>query len=166
MKKLDFSENTYFFLTLAVVAVLVILCSILATEEDKENRIYFEQVNRLSAYVEQGRYQEADVLLSELEKKQPEDYRILWQMGISRYRSHRLAESERYMRQARQVNPLIILEAVYLLQYAQLQADLGKYDVALVYLERFQQQAATEELRKEAADLAILLKKRIQKSTN
>lgn len=166
MKKPDFSQNTCFFFTLAVMAIVVILCGILAAEEDKEHRIYFEQVNRLSAYVEQGRYQEADVLLSELEKKQPEDYRILWQIGISRYRSHRLAESERYMRQARQVNPLIILEAVYLLQYAQLQADLGKYDVALAYLERFQQQATTEELRKEAADLAILLKQRIQNSTN
>ncbi len=160
-------ENIVFLATLAALIIALPFFAWQAERENQDHLNFIERTEQAKALARNGKHKEALPILQELERRQADDFRILWQLGISLFQTGDYARSENYFRKARKANELIVLEPGFLLQFAEIEHNLGRYEIADVYLNAFKGISGDPVLMKEAEELQARNKARmLTKSTN
>lgn len=150
-------RNVCFLGMLLLIAILVPIFMSRAEEERIQAIRFQRRFMGIDQLIKKGQFKESITVLKELEKEQPNDYRVLWQIGISMFQSGDVPGSDQYLTKTLARNPLMVFETDYLLQVAQVKLLLGQYNIAYAYLKHCQDKPLSKEKKQYWGELAATL---------
>ncbi|MCR4436282.1 MAG: hypothetical protein QHH06_15210 [Clostridiales bacterium] len=129
-------RNWAFLVLLLLVCTGIAVVSQLAEEQNKLFLKDYEDFRQAKKMLQAEKYNDAYSTINTLFTKYPDSYELAWNLGLCLSAMGQLPEGESYMVRAREMNPSLVLNDLYLLQYGQVEYNLKKYDVAKRYFER------------------------------
>lgn len=135
-RPLPLTRNAILFVAVVVALAILALTASAAGRESAAHRRDWEAYQSVTRLIdEQKSFQEAERVLADLLKRNPNSYILLWRYGFTQAVAGRHADALDYYEQARRLNRYLVHDANYLILVGDSFFRTGEYRKAKAYLE-------------------------------
>lgn len=122
-------------------------------EQKNEYLIGYAQYQKINKFMEEGKYNDAQVILDVLSDKHNENYLLSWKYAICLFELGKYSDAEKYYKKAQNERPFLLKEQAFVTKYGETLYQLKEYEKSSKYLQASININENQELTSKAEDL-------------
>lgn len=146
----DKMRRNIFYTVLGLTLVVLIFTGKVATEQDREAYLQYQQFEQARQFVQEGKYDQAASLLKELMPDNPSSYQIPWYYGVCLGKTGHYKEAEGYLERAAKRSPQLYFTQSYLFFRGFVLLNMGNKGEARKFFEASIKYGDIDQLKQEA----------------
>lgn len=148
---IDGKIRNYIFITVLSVIIISLIAEFsVASNQDKNSRDNYAKYQQAGQLIEQKKFVQAEEFLSKLDKSDRESYQVFYARSICAANTGNFSTAADFMYKVGQIRPAFLMDQTYLMQYGAILCQLGKYDMAKLYLLESEKYNKDPQITKEA----------------
>jgi Tfp pilus assembly protein PilF len=153
--------RNYILLAFLVATIISLITAFsVAAEQDKAFSENYKLHQQASSLMSEGKYAQAQVLLTQLDQDSQDNYEVLFWLGICSGIAGDYTTGINYLQRAQEARPALVRKQIFLMGYGKLLYYHGDYARAKLYLLESKKYNDSPEVTKEADECLVQIDKK------